>query len=576
MLELIAGIHLKEMQEIMLRGWIEKDYCMAVWGRGSSKSFLCAIFCLIWAIFHPNNRIVIISFAFRASRRILEQIEKFVNDKDAAMLKNCFPKDLQRKTDEWKWVLPNGAQITCLPLGDGVKLRSTRADTIVIDERNYVSTNIINEVILPFLASSSNVKQQMKIDELENELIKQGAMTESERTKLDESVKVIHLSSAGFSFESMYEQYVNWIANIRAVEKPDNTSYFVSRISWEALPEGLMNMKTIQEAKESSSESSFDREYRAIFTSDSSGYFKATKLQAASIADGESPCLEIRGEKNAEYVLGIDVSLSSADTSDYFAICVMKIVERPSDKLKVGMVVHSYALAGGNMKDHILYLYYLMSHFNIIYMGIDASQGDEVEFINACVQSQLFKQNRIELFAIEADFKGNDFTHVPEQIRMSYNKTIGRIVQKQPFSSAWQRLANEYLQGCLDHNRIYFAGKIAANSSVAGRLMLSDISMLHAHEEFKDMGPAQFIEHQDHLLDLTRKQCAMIENKVSALGNISYDLPQSLKRITGPNRPRKDLYSALLLANWCVHMYVDSQAIDYQEGPADFPYEMVG
>lgn len=576
MLELVAGIRLKDIQEIVLRGWLLQDYNMAVWGRGSSKSFLCAIFCLVWALFNPGNRIVIVSFAFRASRRILEQIEKFVNDKDAALLKNCFPKDLQRKTDEWKWVLPNGAQITCLPLGDGVKLRSTRADTIIIDERNYVNDNVINEVILPFMASSSNMKEQMKIDEYENELIREGKMTEDQRTKLDEAVKVIHLSSAGFQFEPMYAQYNNWIANIRSTERTDRTSYFVSRLSWEALPDGMINLKTIQEAQSSSSESSFDREYKAIFTSDSSGYFKATKLAACSVKDGETPCLELKGDKDSEYVVAIDVSLSSSDSSDYFAICVMKIVERPSDKMRVGMVVHSYAVAGGNMKDHILYFYYLLTNFNVVYVGIDASQGDEVEFINSCVQSQLFKQNRLDLHAIEADFKGTDFSELPRQIRQSYNRTIGRIVQKQTFSSAWQRAANEYLQGCLDHSRIYFAGKIAANSTVAGRMMDADMTVLHQHEEFKDMGPAQFVEHQDYLLDLTRKQCTMIENKISTLGTVSYDLPQNLKRMTGPNRPRKDLYSALLLCNYCVHMYVDSQGIQVQTGPSAFPYALVG
>jgi hypothetical protein len=122
-LEMVAGVKIYPMQELLLKGWMRNDFNMAVWSRGLGKSLMAAIFATLWAIYNPNHRIVIMSFAFRASRRILEQCEKFVNDKEAGMLKACFPMPLQRKTDEWKWVLPNGSSILCLPLGDGTKIR---------------------------------------------------------------------------------------------------------------------------------------------------------------------------------------------------------------------------------------------------------------------------------------------------------------------------------------------------------------------------------------------------------------------------------------------------------------------
>lgn len=576
MMDVLAGIKLFPMQELLFKGWERNDYSLSVWGRGVSKSWLCSLFALYWAIFNPGVRIVIISFAFRASRRILEQCGKFLKDQDAMLLRTAFPDDIRRGTDEWYLEAPNGSTIRCLPLGDGTKIRGVRADLLIVDEFAFLPETIIGEILRPFLAAKGKIKEQRTIQEREDEEVAAGILREDQRTILDDRKKVIFLSSACYQFEHMYKRYCEWIELLTKPDKMEDLkasgmSYFVSRISCDAAPEGLLDMKEIEEAKRDMSEQMFDKEYRARFISDSEGFYRAAKMQQCSVPDGEVPCLELIGERGGRYVIGIDVSLSGAETSDHFAMCVMKLVQRADGK-QIGMVVHNYAVAGGNMKDHILYLLFLFKHFNVVYIGIDASQGDEVEFINSCNQSKLFKDARIELSGIEADFKKDSFIDVPTQVKRGYNQTTGVIVQKQPFTSPFQKAANEYMQGCFDHKGILFAGKLAANSSAAGRAMGTDLSMLQHHEEFKDMTPSQIIDHQDYLLDLTRKECSMIQVRSTTLGTNSYDLPQNLRRTSGPNRVRKDSYSALLLCNWCVKIFIEAMTVEVQSGPPDFPY----
>ena len=580
-MDILAGVKLFPMQELLFKGFERNDYSLAVWGRGFGKSWLVSLFCLYWAMFNPGVRIVVISHSFRQSRAILDQCMKFLKDKDAVLLRAAFPKDVQRGTDEFKLECPNGATIRCLPLGDGTKIRGVRADLLVVDEFAFLPDSIIGEILRPFLASNSKIKEQQTIRERETEAIARGEMTEEQRTVLEDRKKVIFLSSACYEFQPMFKRYCQWIDLLtnpkKAAEmKESGVSYFVSRIGCEAAPEGLLNAKEIEEAKRDMSEQMFDKEYRAKFIRDSEGFFRAAKMKACSIPDGETPCLELVGTPDGRYVLGIDVSLSGSETSDHFAMCVMKLVKRPTDQKEIGMVVHSYAVAGGNMKDHILYLFFLLKHFNIVYMGIDASQGDEVEFINSCNQSKLFKEHRIELGAIDADFKKDTFSELPTQIKRSYNQTIGRIVQKQSFSSAFQKAANEYLQGCFDHKGILFAAKIGANSGVAGRAIDLDFSMLASHESFQDEGgpwsPSKFIDNQDTQLDITRNECSMIQVQQTALGTQSFDLPQNVRRTTGPNRVRKDSYSALLLANWCLKCFTEAMTVDVQTGPPEFPY----
>jgi hypothetical protein len=580
MMDLIGGMKIYPMQEIVMKGWARNDYNLMVAGRGASKSWLAALFSIYWAIFNPGCRVVIISFAFRASRRILEQCQRFVSDKDAKLLKLCFPNDLRRGTDEYKWELPNGASIVCLPLGDGKKIRGVRADLLIVDEFAYLPETIIGEILRPFLTANNKIKEQRTITEREDAMIARGEMSEAERTILEDRKKVIFLSSACYQFEHMYKRYTDWVDLLTRPEKQSElkksgVSYFIARISYEACPDGMLNMREIDEAKRDISEAMFNREYRAIFTSDSDGFFRATKMMQCSVKDGETPCLELVGEKGAEYILGIDVSLSGSESSDDFAICVLKR-EKQADGKDIGRVVHNYAVAGGSLKDHIIYLYFLLKNFNVVYIAVDASQGDEVEFINACNQSKLFKENNISLSDVEADFKKNNYHEQPAQIKKSYNRTIGRIVQKQPFSADFLRASNEYLQACFDHQWIRFAGKIAANDSASTAAMNVDLSMLRVHEEFKETSMHGFIENQDVLLDLTRKECAMIEVKTNDLGTMTFGLPQNLKRTSGANRVRRDSYTALLLASWALRMYNQSLEVETQVGPIDFPYELVG
>lgn len=590
MMDIIAGLKLYPMQELIIKGWMRNDYNLGVWGRGVSKSWTVALFALIWAIFKPNNRVVIVSFSFRASRRILEQCEKFVNDKEAVLLKACLPDKMGRKTDEWSWKLPNGSTITCLPLGDGTKIRGVRADTLIVDEFAYLPENIIGEVLRPFLTANNKIKENLENKEREDAAIARGEMTEDERTVIDDRKKVIFLSSACYQFDHLFKRYCDWTTLIVSPEKKEEmeksgASYFVSRLSYDAAPAGLLNLKEIEQAKRDASEAMFAREYGACFTSDSDGYFRAAKMQGCSVPDGQSPTLELVGEPGQEYVVGIDQSLSGSEASDHFAMCVMKLITK-SDGKRIGMVVHSYAVAGGNLRDHILYLHFLWKNFNIVYIALDASQGDELEFVNSCNQSKLFQDEKIELLAIDADFKKDEYAEVPAQIRKSYNRVAGRIVQKQPFSSAFQRRSNEYLQASFDHQWIRFASKIASNGGAATQAMNVDLSRLSTHEEFKPEGvepgqshtPSvhQFIDNQDMLLDLTRKECAMIQVKATENGTIQFGLPQNARRTSGPNKLRKDSYSALLLCNWAVKMYVDSQAIEEQKGPVDFPYAWAG
>jgi len=565
---ILTGMVLHPRQVLYIRAWWCNNFNIAIWGRGCAKSTLAGIFAVLYCIFVPGTSILFVSQNFRSSRRILENIEAIATSPVGALLLQVFKNEkMSRRNDLFQWEFKNGSKITAVPLSNGEGLRGLRATVLIVDEALLVPIRIIKEILQPFLVAAGDVTKKMKVREKEDALIRKGIMKEEDRTDFPTDAKMILLSSASYQWEDLYKVYCDYLEKAKhgTPEERDIASYSVTQISYEAVPDGFLDKAILKDVTEGETPQSIvDKEYRAIFIEGSDSYFSIKKMIECSTKDMQEPCVEIVGDKDAEYILGIDPSFSSAESSDHFAMSLMKII--PKGDKKIGMLVHSYAVAGGNLKDHILYLYYLVTHFNIVYIGIDASQGDEVEFINSCNNSSVFKNAGIDLKALDADFGKEDMSDLAKQIQKSYNKEGRRIVQKQAFHSAFQRAANEYLQACIDYKNIWFAGKAQFVDGLGERMAHGNENLLvldpkngHSMLGKDDVGIFEFIELQGSLIDLTRKECSLVEVNSSELGNQSWSLPQAMKRSKSANRVRKDNYSSLLLANWCVKLYLASK-----------------
>ena len=76
-----------------------------------------------------------------------------------------------------------------------------------------------------------------------------------------------------------------------------------------------------------------------------------------------------------------------------------------------------------------------------------------------------------------------------------------------------------------------------------------------------------FVENQKDMIELTKNECALIQVSTTPQGTQTFDLPQNLKRQTGPDKARKDSYSALVLGNWMIKTYYDMTTA--QEKPVE-------
>jgi hypothetical protein len=566
--DLITGVKLFPFQHMAVKSMLESDYFLGVWSRGMSKSYTTGIFAILDAILNQGIEIGIMSRSFRQSKMIFKKIEDIAAKPEAYLLKQCIT-HVSKNNDEWLMEIGK-SRIRALPLGDGEKLRGFRFHRIIIDEFLLMPERIYNEVIVPFLSVVQNPTQREELYNLETQLIEKGEMKEEDRYVWPNN-KLIALSSASFKFEylyKLYEQYDNLIHNPKPT---DSSKRCVMQFSYDCAPVQLYDQNLINQAKSTMSESQFQREFGAQFTDDSSGYFKISKMALCTVPDGETPSVEVVGNPEDEYVIAVDPSWSETEGSDDFAIQVIKV----NYEKQMGTLVHSYALAGASLKDHIKYFLYILKNFNVVAICMDYNGG--VQFMNSCNESELFKDEKIELKCVTTEFeRPEEYQSNLYAAKSEYNKTDYRTVFMRKPTSAWIRQANELLQANFDHRRIYFASRAMDDhykSQINKRIGIENLKFSNVSDLDKaDVGARMidFVEHLSDMILLTKTECALIQITTSAQGMQNFDLPANLKRKSGPDKPRKDSYSALVLGNWMTKIIIDMRTVTVEDNTETF------
>lgn len=566
--ELLLGMKLFPFQEMLIKSMMIGDFCMFVLSRGMSKTWSAAIYVLLQLIFRQGINMGVLSSGFRQARFILQKAQDILKKPGAILVKGLFK--LQRGTDQWTMTCGDSTAIA-LPLADGSKLRGFRFQVLLLDEFLNIPKNIFQEVILPFLGVIDNPTEREDLKELEDQLIKEGKMKEKDRYVWPNN-KLILLSSPSYTFEYMYELYKEYrdsIIGVKSKHEEDGMKDFgegaykiIFQLSYDCAPESLYDKNQLAIAKQTMSEAIFKKEYGGQFVSESDSYFRLSKMAACTVPDGSNPSVEVAGNPSDEYVVAIDPSWSEDSASDDFAIQVFKL-DREEQK---SYLVHSYSLAGTSLKKHIRYFHYILTHFNIIGVVMDYNGG--VQFMNACNESELFKKDNIKLKTIDTahgfdkpeeykqdllDFKNN---RKPSQYQYCF--------QRKP-NPVWIRQANELLQANIDNKKIWFAAPTideSFSSQKTKRIPIDDLKWDKLPKsKSRDAQMIEFIDHQVSKIEQTKQQCANIEVVSNPQGSQTFRLPPHMSRQKGPNKPRKDLYSALVLGNWMSKIMFDSEHV---------------
>jgi hypothetical protein len=339
----ILGIELPPHQRVAIRGMWEHSWSMNVWGRGTGKTFLDAVYASLYAVLNPGSSIVLIGPGFRQAQFIFKEIEKMADSQPIFM--DCIKggtRGIKHNASEHSIEFKNGSAIYAVPLGnDGSKIRGYRAHVLIIDELVQVPSEIINTVLLPFMSTSRDPMS-----------VYLGLTEEAESNVL------IMSTSAYFTFNHAYDRYCTFLKKIK---EENDSKYFLTQFNYKHTPKGFINMEVVEMSRAQSTESEFRTEWGAEWVSDTQGFYPASLIE--TVADIRVHP-EIKGDDNSKYILGVDPA-SSYNTCGF---CVIKLGE----PLKV---VRIESVSNINNPEICSRILEYMSNYNIVRIGLDAGAG---------------------------------------------------------------------------------------------------------------------------------------------------------------------------------------------------------
>jgi hypothetical protein len=342
----ILGVYLAPHERVALRGMWEHNWSYLVWGRGAGKTFTDAVFSGVAAVLLPGTKIVIIGPGFRQAQLVFKELETMADN--SSTFRDCIvngKKGVSHGTSEWSMTFKNGSTILAVPLGtDGAKIRGIRAHILIVDEMVQVPKDIIDRVVLPFMATNKNpMAHYLGIEE-------EGSTN-----------KLIYSTSAYYKFSHGYERFCEFI---KECYQNENKDYFVTQFNYKQVPEGFINMKVLEMSRSQISTADFMMEWEAEWVSDTAGFYPASLI--AQVGDyGVFP--ELKGKPGCDYVLGVD----PASTFNTCGFAVIKV----GSPFKL---VYSEALSRATNPEICSRILDFMSKFNIVRISIDRGASSSI------------------------------------------------------------------------------------------------------------------------------------------------------------------------------------------------------
>ena len=299
------NITLKLFQKILIYMMIVSNYFMYIASRGSGKTWLVSLYCVVRCILYPGSKICIASARKEQSLECIQKIEEdFMKNYSwgSANLRNeisFISSSVNKPIVEFK----NGSWIKCVVSSDSA--RHNRANIIVVDEFRMVDLTVINTVLRKFLTAPRQP----------------GYLKYPQYQDLEERNCEIYMSSAWYKQHWSYRKLQSYFVNMLDANK----KYFCCGLPYQlALKEGLLNRSQVEYemSEEDFDPISWSMEMGAEWYGDSDGsFFKFDDISPRrKIKKSFYPLLIYKNhnitipdlEPNEERILSVDVALMAS------------------------------------------------------------------------------------------------------------------------------------------------------------------------------------------------------------------------------------------------------------------------
>lgn len=507
----ILNTELAPFQCVFLQFLWQCKYPLLLASRGASKTFTLAIYCILRALFDQGSKVVVVSSTFRQAKHVYEEVVKVYQR--APLLRACTNSRPHKSVDYCEFVIGE-SRIKFLPMGNGDNIRGERASHVIVDEVDSVNPEIMHIVVRGFAATHLDPISKIKA------AARRKLEGRKKVRKLGEGNQIVIAGTAGFTggnFHQLYAQYekiilskargygydlVHELGADYGDTYVDYRDYGIIKLPWRYVPEGLLDRDMIASARMTMSSMLFDMEYECRFADASHGFFKPEVIRRATAVEAEAFTTKVAGEPKKKYVLGVD----PARTSDAFAIAVLELDGN------VKKFVYCWTYINQPFSVGVKKIRQLLRKFNVVQIGMDAGGG------GLAVRDLLQAPEMIpvgEEPILEVDTDG---VQRPGQ----------RILRLINFEPKWIEDANFMLQKNIEDRDLLFP-----NVSLGGKVSAETEILEEVYDEIEEC----------------KREMAQISVTQTVTGKRHFDIAPSLEDKKRKVKPRKDRYSALLIAN---------------------------
>ena len=556
----ILNIQILPSQALMLCEMWNRKFPMLIASRGFGKSFMLSLYALLRALLLPSRKVVVVGAAFRQSKVLFEYMETIW--RNAPILRDICSNTSGPRRDVDRCVMRiNDSTVTCLPLGDGQKIRGQRANDIISDEFASIPRDIFENVVAGFAAVSADPIDNVKRLAAEKKAKQLGVQLEEKQENKEIKVRdnqVILSGTAYYDFNHFATYWKKWRQIIKSRGKEERlrevfggedvpkdfdwTQYSIIRIPYELLPEGFMDAAQVARSKATVHAGIYQMEFGACFTRDSQGFFKRSLIESCVISNDntikDSQGNEIHfeakliGDPTKRYVFGVD----PASEVDNFSIVVLEIApdhrkivhcwttnrSEHKDKVKKGYASETdyYAYCARKIRE-------LMRRFPCVHIAMDA-QGGGIAVMESLHDKDKIMEGEAAIWPVIDDDKPKDTDD---------EKGLHILEMCQFAKYDWLAEANHGLRKDFEDKSIIFPffdpvtlGISAAEDGLKDRVFDTLENCVLDIEELKD-------------------ELAMIQMTQTPSGRDKWDTPEVVVGAGKKSKMRKDRYSALIMAN---------------------------
>lgn len=224
--EEVLEIHLKTFQKILLYAMMHYNYIMYLAARGQGKTFLTAIFAVVYCILYPGTIIVVSSGTLKQANEVLLKIENILMKQSSILRQEISFCNIG--VNDAIVMFKHGSFIVTRVSNDNA--RSARANILIIDEARLVDKVTLNTVLRKFLTSPRHPRY----------------LDKPEYEHLQERNKEIYMSSAYFKSSELYEKAKSYTVNFF----DDTKKYFICGLPYQvSIKENLLMRSQVEDER---------------------------------------------------------------------------------------------------------------------------------------------------------------------------------------------------------------------------------------------------------------------------------------------------------------------------------------